>query len=436
MNKTAARRNGNGNTPPHNDEAERSLLGAAMLSTQALEVLVTETSPDDFYGWANRQICEVLVTLHRSGLDKLDPLIVADELGPILLESVGGVAELMSMQTDVPAISNARKYANIIVEAATLRGLVTVADEIKGMVADGVDGHTALDFARERIGTVDMPIGTGEPSENIEQFMARKTEYDWIVPGLLERSDRTMLTAGEGQGKSTLLRQMAVSIAAGMHPFEYHPFEMSNGELPTVMVCDVENSEPQIRRKLQPILEIEGVRRRLHPDRLRLEVRPEGIDLTQRHDARWLQERVATNRPDVLVIGPVYKLYDGDPNKEEFVRRVIRILDLVRVRYGCALLIEAHSPHGEGGHNRDLRPLGSSMWRRWPEFGYGLAPDREDEHSVWFRPWRGSRDEREWPGRLVRSNPWPWGTGHDRGRPVHRDDGHWVREEEDGEVGW
>jgi hypothetical protein len=42
--------------------------------------------------------------------------------------------------------------------------------------------------------------------------------FDWIVPGLLAKGERMVLTAGEGLGKSTLLRQFAVCAAAGLHP--------------------------------------------------------------------------------------------------------------------------------------------------------------------------------------------------------------------------
>lgn len=409
-------------TPPNNPEAEESLLGAAMLSADALEVLVTDVEPDDFYRPVHGHIATACRTLFDEG-GRADPVVIADRLRSWgLLDDVGGLAALLSLQANTPATSNARRYARIILEHATMRRLIGVAGEMLDM-AYGVpdDVGEMIDRSKTMLEEIDVPMTVGAPSPNIDQFLSVTEEYDWIVPGLIERTDRTMVTAAEGAGKSTLLRQMAISIAAGMHPFDYYPFEMSTGELPVVQVFDVENSPNQMRRKFRPLREIEGVMRRLHPDRLRIECRPEGIDLTQRHDGRWLQERVASVRPDLVVIGPVYKLYDGDLNKEELIRKVLRVLDLIRVRYGCAMLIEAHSPHGEPGARRDLRPIGSSIWKRWPEFGYGLAPDRQDENMVHFQPWRGARDERQWPTVLVRSEPWPWGQpGQRAGRAVHR----------------
>jgi hypothetical protein len=433
--KKAAARTSGGRVPPHSLQAEESLLGAALLSPDALEVLCTELDPSDFYRPIHASIAEACNRLWRTGSTKVDGVIVIDEMLPEDREKIGGLAGLLSMQVNTPASSNARKYAQIVRDMSMLRDLLVVIGDITAMAYESQDAIMVLDHARMLMGSLELPVGDTTPTPNIDEFMAKPMVYDWVVPGLLERGDRTMITAGEGEGKSTLLRQMAVSIAAGMHPFDYYPFEMSNGELPSVFVMDCENSENQTRRKLQPTLKIEGVRRRLDPNRLRIECRPEGIDVTKRHDSRWLQERVAANKPDVVIIGPVYKLYDGDPNKEEFVRQVIHVLDVIRIRYGCALIIEAHSPHAEPGQRvRDLRPLGSSMWKRWPEFGYGLARDHtaadDPSQPVWFRPWRGSRDERQWPGRLHRSSPWPWGLPRDVGAPVHRGDDGYRREED------
>jgi hypothetical protein len=45
-------------------------------------------------------------------------------------------------------------------------------------------------------------------------------EPDWLIPDLLERRDRLILTGEEGLGKSYLLRQIAIMAAAGLDPFD------------------------------------------------------------------------------------------------------------------------------------------------------------------------------------------------------------------------
>lgn len=204
-----------------------------------------------------------------------------------------------------------------------------------------------------------------------------------------------------------LTRQLAVTIAAGLQPFTFE-------EIPPhrVLMIDCENSERQSRRKFRELAPMSIKFRRRVPDgALRLIHRPEGIDLTREDDAAWLNERVTAHKPDVLIIGPFYRLHAADMNEELPARRVIALLDAVRTRMNCALIIEAHSGHGDTGGQRSVRPIGSSLLLRWPEFGLGLRPAEQDAPEVVdLKPWRGGRDARKWPEQLQRGgdNTWPW----------------------------
>ena len=58
-----------------------------------------------------------------------------------------------------------------------------------------------------------------------------------------------------------------------------------------------------------------------------------------------------------------------------------------------------------------MRPTGTSLWLRWPEFGYGIrAADGYDPMNrvVDFVAWRGDRAERDWPTQLRSGGTWPW----------------------------
>lgn len=242
--------------------------------------------------------------------------------------------------------------------------------------------------------------------------VADDDDYDWIVPGLLDRGDRLVWTGFEGLGKSMAIRQMAVMIAAGMHPFKWSDIPSKR-----VLLIDCENSEKQSRRKFRPLAACSIKYGHRVPDgALRLIHRPAGIDVLRSDDAAWLRERVTAHKPDILFIGPFYRLHAGNINDEEAARRTVAILDEVRVQADCAMVIEAHSGHGEQGKNRSVRPVGSSLLLRWPEFGYGIAPDDPDQRpgercrTVAVKPWRGDRDDRDWPSRLTYGGEgnWPW----------------------------
>lgn len=230
----------------------------------------------------------------------------------------------------------------------------------------------------------------------LDEFLALDMpEYDWLVPGLLERTDRVILTGPEGGGKSTLLRQLAVQLASGIHPFGGDPYPALR-----VLLLDLENSTRQVHRKLRPIRLAAG---NAYTGGLMLHVRPQGLDLLDAEDTAWLRALVDATRPQIILTGPVYKLAGGDPTEERTARAVAVELDRLRVLYGCALVLEAHTPYGSNGGKRPERPYGASLWSRWPEFGLYLDPD-----SGALRHWRGARDERDWPALLQRGGDWPW----------------------------
>ncbi len=233
-------------------------------------------------------------------------------------------------------------------------------------------------------------------------------EFRWVVPDLLERGDRLMLTGFEGLGKSMLVRQLAVMIAAGLHPFR-------PGNIPPskVLLIDCENSVRQSRRKFRKLASASVMAQSRVPEGgLRIIHRSEGIDLTREEDAAWLLERVVAHQPDVLFIGPFYRLHCADLNEELPARKAVAALDAARVKVDCALVVEAHAGHGEAGRRRSVRPVGSSLQLRWPEFGYGLVPANDEWpcREVVVKGWRGPRDERDWPKRLTWGEPWPWVT--------------------------
>jgi RecA-family ATPase len=224
-----------------------------------------------------------------------------------------------------------------------------------------------------------------------------------------------MITGFEGQGKSEFLRQMAVCIAAGVDPLRFNLIEPRR-----VLFIDCENSDRQTRRRLRPLSElIERTKRPVGPKMMYVLTRPNGLDLTEEGDAAWLHERVIAHRPELLIIGPLYKLHEKNPNDELAARLVVRAIDDARSAIDCAVVIEAHAGHGEAGRQRNVRPTGSSLWLRWPEFGYGLVPTGKGgtDQCMEFRRWRGPRGDRQWPDELHRGTVWPWQGVWNKGMP-------------------
>jgi replicative DNA helicase len=196
--------------------------------------------------------------------------------------------------------------------------------------------------------------------------------------------------------------------AAGLHPFTGVRIRPVKAH-----ILDLENPHRIMRknlRRLQLLADSDGsagATGRVFVDR-----RPDGLDLSKPGDLGWLLRRLQHTDPDILVIGPLYKLTASDPSEERPARLLAEALDMIRTRVGCALLIEHHAGHGNGHTVRPVRPTGSSVWLRWPEFGMGLRLAAGDDSARLRRldvvPWRGGRDDREWPRRLIAGPRWPF----------------------------
>ena len=119
-----------GRRVPHDLNAEESLLGAMLLSRDAIVEAVQICGSDDFYKPAHGHVFDAITSLYAQG-EPADPVTVADELRRAgLLDAIGGPAVLISLQANTPAIGNAPRYARIVEEHALLRRLIGVAGEI------------------------------------------------------------------------------------------------------------------------------------------------------------------------------------------------------------------------------------------------------------------------------------------------------------------
>jgi replicative DNA helicase len=126
----APRRAAAGRVPPHDLQAEESLLGAMMLSAEAIAAAAGVVTASDFYKPAHGHIYDAIHTLYASG-QPVDSVTVADELRRAdLLESLGGPGVLAQIMASTPATTNAGRYARIVEEYSLLRRLIGVAGEI------------------------------------------------------------------------------------------------------------------------------------------------------------------------------------------------------------------------------------------------------------------------------------------------------------------
>jgi replicative DNA helicase len=261
----------------------------------------------------------------------------------------------------------------------------------------------------DTLGEVERPAVETEPSwwtyEEVMGFAEQPVE--WVIPDLLARRDRLMLTGKEGSGKSTLLYQIALCAGFGISPVDArvrYPRQR-------VTILDVENSH-----ETQVATSYRLMHRRIHrltedhtPPDVRL-LRIRDIDLVSPTQRQVLIDAVDATQPDLLIMGSGYKLVDASEDWRVMATSLQRTADKAKARTGCAVIIETHAGHGTQGDRNGYRPDGSSLWLRWPEFGHGLGehPDHVDilEHVRWRNDRVVGRD---WPAGWERDpHGLPW----------------------------
>lgn len=116
--------------PPHNNDAEQSVLGSILLKEDAFSTVQDMLSPSDFYREGHRIIFEAMLDLFQRS-EPYDLVTVTNLLqSRNQLDTVGGAAYLASLTSIVPVASNLVSYARIINQKAILRNLIQLNGDI------------------------------------------------------------------------------------------------------------------------------------------------------------------------------------------------------------------------------------------------------------------------------------------------------------------
>jgi replicative DNA helicase len=239
-------------TTPNNLQAEESLLGAMLLSREAIAAGTEIVRAEHFYKPAHAHVFEAIATLYSAG-EPADPITVAEELNRAgLLDAVGGAAALVALQASAPAISNARRYAEIIEELALLRSMISTAGEIAELgyslpddVAKAVDQAESMIFnlAQHRVASSTASVHEllGETLDRLEQLYERGeaitgtptgyVDLDEILAGL-QPNALVVIGARPAMGKTSFALGMAAHAALAAHkPSLVFSLEMSRLEI-------------------------------------------------------------------------------------------------------------------------------------------------------------------------------------------------------------
>ena len=221
-----------GKIPPHNAEAEQTVLASCMIDHIAVEKVVNLLSYDDFYYEANKEIYDSIKQIHLQNIP-VDAVTVFEELkkrGKI--DYVGGYEYLVTLTENIITSKNVEAYCNIIREKSTLRRLISASQEIieKGY-KENDDVQKIIELAESRIFAISQNRSINSFAEikevlmevfnqleeraksggNITGLTTGYTDLDRMTSGL-QKSDLILLAARPSMGKTALALNIAMNV--------------------------------------------------------------------------------------------------------------------------------------------------------------------------------------------------------------------------------
>lgn len=239
--------------PPHNVDAEASLLGSMMLSEEPIGHAVDmQLEVGDFYKPAHQNIFAAVRALASSG-HAVDPVTVADELRRTnMLDETGGLDALLELQNATPSVSSARRYVQIVKDTSLLRRLILGATQIADIgfsapsdAGEAVDRAEQIvyDLGREKLTDSLQKLHqlTGEVTGILEQRFENKQDITGVPTGYyeldrllagLQPGTLNIVGARPAVGKSAFALGMAVNVAKKTgRPVLFFSLEMGATEL-------------------------------------------------------------------------------------------------------------------------------------------------------------------------------------------------------------
>ena len=203
--------------PPHDIEAEQSVLGAILLENGAIEQALEVLDLGNFYRESHREIFRAMSELSKRN-QPIDAITIIDALrtrGKV--EAIGGPAYIAELAACVPTASNVAHYARMVRDKAALRAIASTATDIASAAYDAPrDLRRFMVEAAYRIAEVTQtePEAAGGPwaaARQIDEFLSSgEPNGDWLVDNILARESITLIAAPRGLGKTHLAYWWAI----------------------------------------------------------------------------------------------------------------------------------------------------------------------------------------------------------------------------------
>jgi replicative DNA helicase len=253
-----------GRSLPSSIEAERAVLGALLFNDERLVSVVEALESNDFYDSAHRIIFEVMIRIaERKG--RLDTITLHDELQKhAQLDAVGGMAYIVSLQEDIPAVGLLEQHVRIIKDKAVLRALIGSATtiisscysqnnkEIELLLDEAERTIFSIAAKRSLQNFVQLTIWLKKTFQRLSEIKGHSSGITGIPAGYkmldqltagFQKGDLIVLAARPSMGKTALALNLASSISKNGFTVGFFSLEMSAEQL-TLRLVSSESSVP------------------------------------------------------------------------------------------------------------------------------------------------------------------------------------------------
>lgn len=252
--------------PPQNVEAEQAVLGAMLLSHDAVIVAMEKLQSQDFYRDVHRIIFEAMEHLHRENKE-IDVITLPDELKRMKkLDDVGGLEYVLNLPNLVGSAANIEYYANIVAEKALARNLISTCTELTTEAYDGQkETEALLDDAERRILQLSDTKNRGDFAsvgavvevtlDKITKLYENKAGLTGLPTGFrdldrmtsgLQPSDLILVAARPSLGKTAFTLNIAQNVGVRQHKtVAFFSLEMSQEQLVQRLLCQIAHIDSQ-----------------------------------------------------------------------------------------------------------------------------------------------------------------------------------------------
>ncbi len=239
-------------TPPHDESAEKSVLGGILIDTAAISLVAEFLRSEHFYLREHKLIYDGMLKLFEKR-DPIDIITLKNQLqSEGNLKLAGGQAYLSELLSSVPTSANIEQYGQIVRSAYTKRKLIDVSSrsvekafEDKGNIKELIDEIESDIFAlaqeHQHRDFIPLKALLSESYERLEEFMKSGDHIRGVPTGFstldnklsgLQRSNLVILAARPGVGKTSFALNIALHAALKeKKPVGFFSLEMSKEEL-------------------------------------------------------------------------------------------------------------------------------------------------------------------------------------------------------------